>query len=78
VNLIQNSAISFSICVDNKFNQFETFYQQIASSYKVTFVEDVDLYTVRHFSEDSLQKIYKTGKSLLTQINKETAQIVIQ
>ncbi len=78
VNLIQNSAISFSVCVDNKFNQFDTFYQKIASSYKATFVKNVDLYTVRHFTNDSLQRIYNAGKSLLTQINKDTAQIIIQ
>ncbi len=78
VNLIQNSAISFSICVDNKFNQFETFYEEIASSYKITFAKDVDLYTVRHFSKDSLERIYQVGTPLLTQINKETAQIVVQ
>lgn len=78
VNLIQNSAISFSVCIDNKFNQFDTFYQQLKSSYKVECVKNVDLYTVRHFTDESLNQIYKEGNPLLTQINKETAQIVIK
>ena len=78
VNLIQNSAISFSVCIDNKFNQFDTFYQQLESSYKVECVKNVNLYTVRHFTDESLSQIYKEGSSLLTQINKETAQIVIK
>tara|TARA_R110002073_G_scaffold89852_1_gene212398 strand:+ start:21127 stop:22380 length:1254 start_codon:yes stop_codon:yes gene_type:complete len=78
VNLIQNSAISFSVCVDNKFNQFDTFHQQLESSYKVECVKNVDLYTVRHFTDESLNQIYKEGNPLLTQINKETAQILIK
>jgi aspartate kinase len=78
VNLIQNSAISFSVCVDNKFNQFDTFYEELKSSYKVEVVKEVDLYTIRHFDNDAMQKINNLGTSVLTQINKETAQIIIK
>ena len=78
VNLIQNSAISFSVCIDNKFNHFDAFYSKIADMFKVNFTKDVDLYTVRHYNDDSLHSIHQLGKSLLTQINKETAQIIIQ
>lgn len=77
VNLIQNSAISFSVCVDNKFNQFDTFYEELKSSYKVEVTKEVDLYTIRHFDDEALQRINQLGTSILTQINKETAQIVI-
>lgn len=78
VNLIQNSAISFSVCVDNKFNQFDTFYDELKSSYKVEVVKGVDLYTIRHFDDASLNRINAAGTPILTQINKETAQIVIK
>ena len=33
---------------------------------------------VRHFTENSLSEIYNLGTSLLSQINKNTAQIIIQ
>jgi len=46
--------------------------------YKVSFVKNVDLFTVRHFNENSLRKIHNMGTSLLSQINKNTAQIIIQ
>ena len=78
VNLIQNSAISFSVCVDNKFNTFDAFYKEIKSLFKVDFQEHVDLFTVRHFNDETFEEINKKGKSLLTQINKETAQIVVK
>ena len=78
VNLIQNSAISFSVCVDNNLNHFDLFYNEIKNMYKVSFIKNVDLFTVRHFTENSLEGIYKLGTSLLSQINKNTAQIIIQ
>ena len=78
VNLIQNSAISFSVCVDNNLNHFDLFYNEIKKMYKVSFIKNVDLFTVRHFTENSLEGIYKLGTSLVSQINKNTAQIIIQ
>ena len=78
VNLIQNSAISFSVCVDNSFNHFDQFYDEIKLVFKASFIKDVDLYTVRHFTNNSLNKIHNLGRSILSQINKNTAQIIIQ
>tara|TARA_B100000768_G_scaffold116143_1_gene107500 strand:- start:7481 stop:8737 length:1257 start_codon:yes stop_codon:yes gene_type:complete len=78
VNLIQNSAISFSVCVDNNFNHFDQFYDEIKFIFKVSFIKGVDLYTVRHFTKNSLNEIYNLGSSILSQINKNTAQIIIQ
>jgi aspartate kinase len=78
VNLIQNSAISFSVCVDNNLNHFDSFFNEIKNRYKVSFTKNVDLFTVRHFTENSLSEIYNLGISLLSQINKNTAQIIIQ
>lgn len=78
VNMIQNSAISFSVCVDNKFNQFNEFYKEIQTNYKVEFIDDVDLYTVRHFNDSSINMIQQKGEVVLTQIVKETAQLIIK
>ena len=77
VNLIQNSAISFSVCIDNKFNKFDAFYEELKHQFKIDVQKNVDLYTVRHFDEKSIKSIKEKGKSLLTQVNKETSQIVV-
>jgi aspartate kinase len=77
VNLIQNSAISFSICVDNKFNNFDAFYSELKNEFKIDFQEKVDLYTIRHFNDAIVEEISKKGTPLLRQTNKETVQIVL-
>ncbi|MFT6959149.1 MAG: aspartate kinase [Polaribacter sp.] len=77
VNLIQNSAISFSVCIDNKFKNFDAFYNVLKKEFKIEVHKGVDLYTVRHFNDKAVVSIEEKGKSLLTQVNKETIQIVV-
>jgi aspartate kinase len=77
VNLIQNSALSFSVCIEDQFNNFNTFYDSIKSKYKVSFNENTTLYTIRHFDENSVTEIEKNNTVLLKQISKETLQVVV-
>lgn len=78
VNLIQNSAISFSVCVEDKFNNFAAFCKELQASFNIKTYQNVSLFTIRHFDEKSLEMINKRGKSILKQINTNTAQLVIQ
>jgi aspartate kinase len=54
VNLIQNTAISFSVCVEDKFDNFNELNAILSKKFKVDFSQNVTLYTIRHFN-DSLQ-----------------------
>ncbi len=76
VHLIQNSAISFSVCVDDKFGNFTELKNILAKKFKVSYNENVSLYTIRHFDEEAA-KIVEEGKDvLLKQISRDTLQIV--
>ncbi|MBE0424519.1 MAG: aspartate kinase [Lutibacter sp.] len=78
VNLIQNSAISFSVCIEDKFNNFQHFLAQLKSKYKVSFTENVSLYTIRHSNEKAIDEIEQKGEVLLKQATKGTVQLVIK
>jgi aspartate kinase len=78
VNLIQNSAISFSVCIEDKFNNFERFLTELKSKYKVTYVENVSLYTIRHANEEAIDEIELKGEVLLKQATKGTVQVVMK
>jgi aspartate kinase len=78
VNLIQNSAISFSVCIEDKFFNFDHFYNDLKSTFNIKSYKDVTLYTIRHFNDDAIQSIKNRGKAIIRQINTETAQLVIQ
>ena len=78
VNLIQNSALSFSMCIEDRFNTFEDFYNTIRSRFKMTYNKNVTLYTIRHFDAASKSKIENNNTVLLRQTSRETVQIVIE
>ena len=78
VNLIQNSAISFTVCIEDNFNGFDLFIQKIKTKYKVLYNRNVELYTIRHFTENSIQEIGKNKMVLLKQTSRETTQLVME
>ena len=78
VELIQNSAISFSVCVNNKYKRLEELVLMLRSRFIVEVKEQVDLFTIRHFDTKALASIRKNGKQiLLEQRTEETAQFVM-
>ena len=78
VNLIQNSAISFSVCIEDKYQLFDDFYKDLEKEYTIKTYKNTALYTIRHFDDKAIETIKKRGKSIIRQINTETAQFVIQ
>lgn len=78
VELIQNSAISFSVCINNKYNRLEELVLVLRSKFNVEVTPSVDLYTIRHFDSKASQFIKQIGKPiLLEQRTQETAQFVL-
>lgn len=78
VDLIQNSAISFSVCVDNKFNRLNDLLDQLSGRFKVVCHEDVSLYTIRHFNTEAIESLQNGRDVLLEQRGKETLQLVVK
>lgn len=77
VNLMQNSAISLSLCLEDKYNNLNKFVADMNEGYKVQEENNVLLYTIRHFDDNS-DKVVPTEKELLRQTVRETLQIVVK
>jgi aspartate kinase len=76
VSLIQNSAISFSICVEDKFGHFNELNKILSKKFRVAYNENVSLYTIRHFDDKAAKMVEKDKNVLLKQISRETMQII--
>jgi aspartate kinase len=76
VNLIQNTAISFSVCVEDKFDNFNELNAILSKKFKVEFSKNVTLYTIRHFNDSAAETVENGKKVILKQISTETMQIV--
>ncbi len=78
VELLQNSAISFSVCVSNKYDRLEELVTALRARFKVEVAENVDLYTIRHFDREAIHRIKNYDRPiLLEQRTQETAQFVL-
>jgi aspartate kinase len=76
VSLIQNSAISFSVSVEDKFGNFNELKAILSKKFKVAYNENVSLYTIRHFNKEAAEMVEKGKTVLLKQISRETMQVV--
>jgi len=78
VDVIQNSAISFSVCFENNYNNLEPLLLHLKAKFKVTCHDSVSLYTIRHFNDQAIQNLEKGKLVLLKQMYQNTVQIVTQ
>ena len=76
VDVIQNSAISFSVCIDNIYNNHEKLLQHLKAKFNVTYHDNVSLYTIRHYTDSAIKSLEKDKTVLLKQLTRETVQIV--
>src|SRR6056297_69450 len=78
VNLIQNSAINFTVCVDEGNSRVHKLIEELKSNYKVLFNKGLELITVRHYNEKSLETLLKGRNVLVEQRSRHTAQFVLE
>ncbi len=78
VSMMQNSAISLALCLEDKFGKIDEVNQTLTQQFSTDVVKNVSLYTVRNANMDELSTFYADKKILLEQISKNTVQIVTQ
>ena len=76
VHLIQNSAISFSVCIENNFGTLEALLLELKAKYKVSVEEGVNVFTLRHHNQQAIDEIEKNKRVLMKQITPKTVQIL--
>ncbi len=78
INLIQNAAISFVACIDNKEELIKQLISLLEKDFKVFSNDDVSLLTIRHYTAETLFNLTKGRHTLLEQKTRETVQVVLK
>ena len=76
INLMQNSALSFSICCDNKVHKVEKLITELSVKYKVKYNLNIELITIRHYTDDIVNKVVSDKEVLVEQRSRATVQLV--
>ncbi|MDQ8142597.1 aspartate kinase [Chryseobacterium sp. CFS15] len=76
VSLMQNSAISLALCLEDKFLKIEELNNELQKIFKTDVIKNVSLFTVRNAKMENIDKFYQEKNVLLEQISKNTLQMV--
>ena len=77
VNVSQNTAVSSSFCINHDPIIVPQLLEDLEQDFEVQVQENVNLYTVRHYDENSKQRVCSQGDMLLEQISRKTYQVVV-
>ncbi len=78
INLMQNSAISFSVCADNDEFKIPALIEELHKDFKVLYNDNLRLVTVRHYFPSTIDTLTKEKTILLEQRSRHTAQLVMK
>ena len=76
VDVIQNSAISFSVCFFDKYNNINDLVKNLEGKFKIDMHKNVSLFTIRHFNEKSIKKVSNKRKLVLEQRTEKTVRLI--
>lgn len=77
VNLMQNSALSFSICIDNNPQLVERLTTRLKNMFRVRYNDHLQLITIRYYTQEVIDSIVADRHILLEQRSRTTEQLVV-
>ncbi len=75
---MQNSAISFSICIDENKKRLDRLIESLKKEYQVKYNQDLELITIRHYDQETIDKIVGNRRIYVEQKNRLTAQLIVE
>lgn len=77
INTMQNSAMTFSICVDNT-EKSEILIELLRPRYKIMYNDEIQLITIRHYNEEIIKEFLAKHQLMLEQRSRSTIQLVLK
>lgn len=75
---MQNSALDFSILLDRSKVNPENIIELFKDSYTVKYNEGLELVTIRHYDQETLDRVTDNKDILLEQKTRQTARLVMK
>jgi aspartate kinase len=78
INLMQNSALNFSVLVDEEKVNIQEILDLFSDSYEVKFNDGLELVTIRHYDQATIDRVTVDKEILLQQLTRETARLIVK
>jgi aspartate kinase len=78
INLMQNSAISFSVCFDKDKTKTPALLRTLEKNFSVKYNFDLELITIRHYETAQMESLILGREVILEQKSRTTLQLVVK
>lgn len=78
VNMMQNTAISFVLCMNDIDDKVDRFAEKLQDQFKILIDRDLELITVRHYQKPILDRLREGKMVLLEERIRKTVQMVVK
>ena len=78
INVMQLSAISFSVCVDMDDKTMQPLIQTLQNEYKVLYNDALELITIRYYDQSTIERVCVNKEILMEQKSRYTVQLVVR
>jgi len=78
VNLVEASAVSIDVCVDDERRRIDALIENMNLEFALVYNENVEMLTIRHYTQDAVNKITEGREILLEQRMRSTVRFVVR
>ncbi|MEM7161923.1 MAG: aspartate kinase [Bacteroidota bacterium] len=77
INMMQNSALNFSVCSDNDPRRMPALIDELKSKFSILYNEGMELVTIRHYNSETIERVTLNKRILVRQLSRRTARMVM-
>ena len=78
IHAMQNSAIQFSVCIDNQPQKIEKLTELLQTKFNIQLQKEAELITIRYYNSQTIERVTQNKEILLDIRSKTTCQIVVK
>ena len=78
INLMQNSAVSFQICINHDKRKSRNLIDDLEKEFKVTYETGLELITIRYYDQSTIDRVMINKELLLEQTYKQNIQLIVR
>jgi aspartate kinase len=78
VNLMQNTAVHFRVCVDNDTSRMTDVIRELEESFQVKKTTRLELITIRYYDQETIERVMVEKEMILEQRSAGTIQLLVR
>ena len=77
VNMMQSSAISFSVCVDNPDSKMKNIINSLSAEFDILYNDQLELITIKNYQLDLVESVIRDRQVMLEQRTRRNFQALV-